>query len=336
MDLFKIYENIYERINKFFDENQYYDEYQTKEVIIVSYKNITKNNVEDQSLKDNIIASIEKVEKDQYTAIDYHEEIYNLITSILEQPITEEVIPTPEVKDNTDSNRKLIEEFMKTQLKNQGQFPPVSRGRAPRAGRAPPQGAIIKAVKDAVQTAMNSESISPIKKMEELIKNDPKLKEKLIKFLERNKAGGFYVSSLKRSFYISRPNLNKMREIYLNEKEGGFLPLIPILAGIAAAGSVAGGAAGIASAVNKKKAEDAALKEQQRHNISLEDAARGKGLKDDVVKFIENNDLDNDVKRLVKKTLKGLASVIPMRSEGGSLILTPYRKDGGSLLLNLR
>ena len=48
--------------------------------------------------------------------------------------------------------------------------------------------------------------------MEELIKNDPKVKEKLVKFLERNKAGSFYVSSLKRSFYISRPTLNKMRD----------------------------------------------------------------------------------------------------------------------------
>ena len=116
----------------------------------------------------------------------------------------------------------------------------------------------------------------------------------------------------------------------MNEKEGGFLPLIPILAGIAAAGSVAGGAAGIASAINKKKA-DAALAEQHRHNISLEDAARGKGLKVDVVKFVQD---DDDLKRMVKKTLKGFATVIPMRKEGGSLILSPYRKDGGSLVLN--
>ena len=121
-------------------------------------------------------------------------------------------------------------------------------------------------------------------------------------------------------------------------KKGGFLPLIPILAGIAAAGSVAGGAAGIASAVNKKKAEDAAAQEQHRHNLSLEEAARtaarGKGLKDDVVKFVQDNDIDDDLKRVVKKTLKGLATFIPMRKEGGSLILDPYRKNGGSLILN--
>ena len=38
-------------------------------------------------------------------------------------------------------------------------------------------------------------------------------------------------------------------------KEGGIFPLIPILAGIAAAGSVAGGAAGIAKAVQDKKSK---------------------------------------------------------------------------------
>ena len=168
--------------------------------------------------------------------------------------------------------------------------------------------------------------------MEELIKSDPKIREKLSKFIAKNKAGQFYIPSLKRSIYISRSNLDKLKKL-LEEKQGGFLPLIPILAGIAAAGSVAGGAAGIATAVNKKKAEDAALAEQHRHNISLEDAARGKGLKDDVVNFIQDNELDEDVKRMAKKTLKGLASVIPMKVEGGSLILTPYRKDGGSLRL---
>ena len=168
--------------------------------------------------------------------------------------------------------------------------------------------------------------------MEKLIEADPKLKDKLVRFLEKNKAGSFYISTIKRSIYISRPTLNKLREMYLKDKEGGFLPLIPILAGIAAAGSVAGGAAGIASAVNKKRAEDEALKEQQRHNISLENAARGKGLKEDVVGFIQANELDDDVKRIVKKTLKGLATAIPIRKEGSSLILQPYKR-GNSLTI---
>ena len=198
-----------------------------------------------------------------------------------------------------------------------------------------------------------------------LLENDKKSRDRMQAFLDKNKAGNFYLSSMKTNVYISRNNLNKLKDI--NSKKGGFLPLIPILAGIAAGGSVAG-AAGIASAVNKKKAEDALIAETKRHNIQLEDAARGKGLnggstapeveeeedessggslflrngssvndhgsslKEDVVNFVQENDLDNDVKRMVKKTLKGLASVIPMRKEGGSLILAPYKK-GGSLVL---
>ena len=57
------------------------------------------------------------------------------------------------------------------------------------------------------------------------------------------------------------------------KKHGGFLPLIPI---IAALGAAAGGAAQIATAVNKKKAADKQLAEMARHNREME--AKGKGL----------------------------------------------------------
>lgn len=59
------------------------------------------------------------------------------------------------------------------------------------------------------------------------------------------------------------------------KKKGGFLPLIPI---IAALGAAAGGAAQIATAVNKKKAADRQLAELSRHNREME-AKSGKGLK---------------------------------------------------------
>lgn len=58
-------------------------------------------------------------------------------------------------------------------------------------------------------------------------------------------------------------------------KKGGFIFTIPaILAAAGAAGSLAGGAASIANAVNKKKSADKLLKETQRHNKAME----GKGL----------------------------------------------------------
>lgn len=61
-------------------------------------------------------------------------------------------------------------------------------------------------------------------------------------------------------------------------KTGGILPLIPIFAGLSALGALAGGASGIATAVNKAKAAQEALKENQRHNKTMESIAMGKGL----------------------------------------------------------
>ncbi|ESO86469.1 hypothetical protein LOTGIDRAFT_176011 [Lottia gigantea] len=59
-------------------------------------------------------------------------------------------------------------------------------------------------------------------------------------------------------------------------KKGGFLPFLPLIfAGLAAAGATADGAAGIAKAVNDKKAEAAANAEACRHNLAMEREARG-------------------------------------------------------------
>jgi len=70
--------------------------------------------------------------------------------------------------------------------------------------------------------------------------------------------------------------INKPR-IFPVPKIGGALPapLIPIMAAL---GSVAGGAAGIAKAVNDAKAATRALEESERHNKTMEAIAIGKGL----------------------------------------------------------
>ena len=67
--------------------------------------------------------------------------------------------------------------------------------------------------------------------------------------------------------------LTKSKIKFMSKKEhrGGFLPLIPlILGGLAAAGGIAGGAAGIAQAVKKTQNDAAVLEEQKRHNEALE------------------------------------------------------------------
>lgn len=62
-------------------------------------------------------------------------------------------------------------------------------------------------------------------------------------------------------------------------KIGGLLPfLIPLFAGLSATGALAGGAAGIAKAVNDARSAKRALDENRRHNETMEAIALGKGL----------------------------------------------------------
>jgi len=69
------------------------------------------------------------------------------------------------------------------------------------------------------------------------------------------------------------------RVLAVPRKIGGFLPfLIPLFAGLSATGALAGGAAGIAKAVNDAKAAKRQLEESQRHNSAMEAIALGKGL----------------------------------------------------------
>lgn len=59
-------------------------------------------------------------------------------------------------------------------------------------------------------------------------------------------------------------------------KRGGFLPLIPLFAGLSALGTLAGGAAGIAKAVSSVGEARKKLSESERHNKTMEAIALGK------------------------------------------------------------
>lgn len=62
-------------------------------------------------------------------------------------------------------------------------------------------------------------------------------------------------------------------------KTGGVLPfLIPLFAGLSAAGALSGGIAGIVKAVNDTRAAKKQLNESIRHNKSMESISIGKGL----------------------------------------------------------
>jgi hypothetical protein len=69
---------------------------------------------------------------------------------------------------------------------------------------------------------------------------------------------------------LSKTQLQKIK------KTGGFLPLI--IAALAAAGALAGGAASVAKAVHEKRAADTSLEEQARHNREVEAQLQGSGI----------------------------------------------------------
>lgn len=145
---------------------------------------------------------------------------------------------------------------------------------------------------------------------------------------------------------ISQSIINKLKnhkvldninydEIDKQAKEGGFLFLLPLIfGGLAAAGAVAGGASGIASAVNKKKAEDAANREKRRHNLEMEKLAKGSGIKDILASVKQFN---NATKKTVKEGLSKLIDQIDtgeteIHKEGDGLILKDIRSGDGLYL----
>lgn len=83
--------------------------------------------------------------------------------------------------------------------------------------------------------------------------------------------------------YLKKHNNNikpPPRVIPLRRKRwvGGVLPIIPILAGLSALGSLAGGAATIARTVKDVDQAKKALQEQKRHNMVMEAQKVGQGL----------------------------------------------------------
>ena len=93
------------------------------------------------------------------------------------------------------------------------------------------------------------------------------------------------------------------------------------MTGIGAAGAVAGGAAGVATSVNNKNANDARLKQQKEHNARIEAALKGNGLflpeyekgngfSYGIKEFVEKTGLDVEGKKMLRSVLKPLSDKI--------------------------
>ena len=155
------------------------------------------------------------------------------------------------------------------------------------------------------------------------------IEAKLRKIVKEGKPKSTTINGEK--IYISKKKINEIKE---QEKKGGIIPFIPIFADIGAAGAVAGGAAGIASAVNSKAAEDARLQQQKEHDARIEAALRGNGLflpeyekgngfSEGVKAFAEKTGLDAIGKKLLRTALKPLSDKLNIIVKGNGLILIP-------------
>lgn len=63
--------------------------------------------------------------------------------------------------------------------------------------------------------------------------------------------------------------------LYRYQNPEGILPLVPLFAGLSALGTLTGGAAAVANAVNTSKNAQKKLDESQRHNQTMEAIALG-------------------------------------------------------------
>ncbi len=159
---------------------------------------------------------------------------------------------------------------------------------------------------------------------------DEEIETKLRKIVNEGKPKSITINGEKK--YISKKKINEIKE---QEKEGGILPfLIPLFAGVGAAGAIAGGTAGIVSAANNKASNDAKLQQQREHDARVEAALKGNGLflpeyekgngfSEGVKAFAEKTGLDVQGKKLLRSVLKPLSDKLNVIVKGDGLILIP-------------
>jgi hypothetical protein len=120
------------------------------------------------------------------------------------------------------------------------------------------------------------------------------------------------------SVYISKNLLEKVRK-NSDVKEGGFLPLIPlILGGLTTLGTLAGGSAAIANSFINKNKKDQELEEQKRHNIEVEKSINGSGYKH----FIKKIDGTSGDKKALKSIFQVLEKFMKVEKQGDGVFLS--------------
>ena len=108
--------------------------------------------------------------------------------------------------------------------------------------------------------------------------------------------------------------------------------MIPIFAGLAAAGSIAGRTATIANAYNSKKSQDAQLEQKRAHDTRIDQLLKGDGLQlpeylkgngfsEGIKAFIEKTGLSSAASKILRTDLKPLLNKLDVIVKGEGLIL---------------
>ena len=153
--------------------------------------------------------------------------------------------------------------------------------------------------------------------------------KKVRRIIDEGKPGNITIDGVR--YHVSKKLIKEIKE---HEKNGGVFPLIPIFAGIAAAGSVAGGASAIATSVNNKKFQDAQLEHLKAKDrevlrllrgegLFLPEYQKGNGFSHGIKTFAKESGLTDAAGKLLRSTLKPLSDKLNVIVKGKGLILVP-------------
>jgi hypothetical protein len=126
-------------------------------------------------------------------------------------------------------------------------------------------------------------------------------------------------------------NKAKLKVLTLEEKEGGFLPLIlPAVGALLGLGTLI--TTGVKTVIDSK-AKNAELEEQKRHNEEIEKAAKGEaltlrpwkeGLALDIKSLASKSKLDKVGQKTFKSMMKNLQDNFQISYDGSALTLRPW------------
>ena len=142
--------------------------------------------------------------------------------------------------------------------------------------------------------------------------------EELITRVNKNRTGIITIDG--KRHWLSKNHIKQIKS--KQETSGGIIPLIPILAGLASLGTLAGEVA-----TTVAKAKEAQKYSKTGSGIYL-NPSQGKGIKDFLKNLLEQSDVEEEGKKAMKNVLKNLSNGIKVKvkdgKHGSGIYLRPY------------